>query len=318
MLAVLRMLGQAGPGATASPASASPAPASSPAATASPSPTGTSALISDIQVEVVSSSVWAGGGSPVILRLTGPDGPVGDLGATVSVQLTTTNRQALGAPVVATAVQPSGVAEVSYVAFLEIPSPGWWSVVATVRAAGVVGVGTGSISAQDPGGTARLGAPAPSVRTPTLADVAGLALAVTTDPAPDLRMSRVSTADALAQGKPFVLVIDSVRFRVTPICGKAVVLAKYLGDRWTEMTFIHLEPYRYTVVTDTAVLDGSLASPTLVPAADAWGIGASPWGAGSMPWIFIVDGRGVVRAKYQGIVGRADVDVLLTYLAAGH
>jgi hypothetical protein len=70
------------------------------------------------------------------------------------------------------------------------------------------------------------------------------------------------------------------------------------------------------VVTDTAVLEGSLGDPTLVPAADAWGIGASPWGAGSMPWIFIVDGHGIVRAKYQGIVGSADVDVLLTYLAA--
>ncbi len=318
MLATLRMLG---PGATAGPGS--PPASATPGVTAGPTPTATVAAgateapIGEVAVEVVSSSVWAGGASPVILRLTGPGGPIRDLGASVAVQLTTVDRVPVGSPVTATAVQPEGVADVSYVAVLDIPSPGWWSAVVTVDNAAVVGAGTGSISAQDPGGTAALGAPAPTARTPTLDDVAGVALAVTTDPLPDLRLSRTSTADALAAGEPFVLVIDSTRFRVTPICGKAIVLAKYLLDRWTDMTFIHLEPYKYSVVTDTAVLEGSLGDPTLVPAADAWGIGATPWGAGSMPWIFIVDGHGIVRAKYQGIVGSADVDVLLTYLAAG-
>jgi hypothetical protein len=33
-----------------------------------------------------------------------------------------------------------------------------------------------------------------------------------------------------------------------------------------------------------------------------------------MPWLFIVDGDGVVRAKYQGVMGTADVDVLLSLL----
>jgi hypothetical protein len=31
--------------------------------------------------------------------------------------------------------------------------------------------------------------------------------------------------------------------------------------------------------------------------------------------MFIVDGDGVVRAKYQGVVGSADVDVILSLLA---
>ena len=35
----------------------------------------------------------------------------------------------------------------------------------------------------------------------------------------------------------------------------------------------------------------------------------APWGVASMPWIFIVDGDGIVRAKYQGVMGTADVDV---------
>ena len=128
--------------------------------------------------------------------------------------------------------------------------------------------------------------------------------AVTTDPAPDLRLSGTSTVDALAAGQPFVLVVDSTRFRVSPACGRAIVMARYLLDRWRDVAFIHLEPYRYSVVADTAVLDGSLDAPTLTDPAAAWGIGGAPWGARSMPWVFVVDGHGIVRAKYQGVIGQ--------------
>ena len=157
-------------------------------------------------------------------------------------------------------------------------------------------------------------APAPAVHTPTLADAGGIARAVTTDPAPDLRLSTRSTTDALAEHKPFVLVVDSVRFRVSPACGRAVVMARYLADRWTGLDFIHLEPYRYAVVTDTAVLDGSIGAPTLTDPATAWGVGGDPWGPLSMPWIFVVDGNGIVRAKYQGVVGTEDVDVVVSLI----
>lgn len=301
------------PIATAGPATSTPGstPAPTPTPTASPS----GAPVADLKVEVVSSSVWAGGASPLILALSGPEGRLADLGASVSVQLTRAG-VSQGSSVAATPVRPEGLSDVSYVAFLDIPTTGWWDLRVTVVSGNAARTGWGSISAQDPGGTARLGVPAPTVRTPTLDDVGGRALAITTDPLPDLRLSTTSTADALAAGKPFVLVVDSVRFRVTPICGKAVLLAKYLLDRWTGMTFIHLEPYKYNVVTDTAVLDGSLGAPTIVPAAEAWGIASPPWGAGSMPWVFIVDSHGIVVAKYQGILGSADVDVLLTYLTA--
>jgi protein SCO1/2 len=317
MLAFLRTeLPTASAGAASSAGAAPSAAPSAPPASPAAGPTLSAAPVDDMAVDVVSSSVWAGGSTPVILALFTAEGRIADLAASVSVQLTTTDGSPQGAPVTATAVRPEGVAEVSYVAFLDIPTSGWWNVVVSAGSGGTTWAGFHSVSALDPGGTAALGGPAPAVRTPTLADVGGRPLAVTTDPIPDLRMYTTSTGDALAAGQPFVLVVDSVRFRVTPVCGKAVVLAKYLLDRWTGMTFIHLEPYKYDVVTDTAVLEGSLGAPTIVPAAEAWGVAAEPWGAGSMPWIFIVDGHGIVRAKYQGIVGSADVDVLLTYLAA--
>jgi hypothetical protein len=37
-----------------------------------------------------------------------------------------------------------------------------------------------------------------------------------------------------------------------------------------------------------------------------------------MPWVFVVDEKGVVRAKAEGVVGTDDVDVILAMLAARH
>ena len=292
------------------------APAASATPTAAATPTATPGPAARMLVEVVSSSVWAGGGSPVILALTGPAGRLAGLTDPVTVQLTTRDGVPVGGAVRAVAVQPRGVADVSYVATLDVPSPGWWSISVRLEAPSGALAGTTSVSVLDPGTTAALGRAAPGVRTPTLADVGNVALAVTTDPLPDLRLYQRSTTDALASGQPWMLVVDSARFKVSPACGKAIALAKFFLDRWPGDTFIHLEPYVYDVVTDTAVLRGSLAAPTLVPAADAWGVGGEPWGAGSMPWVFIVDRHGVVRAKYQGVVGTDEVDVMLALLAA--
>jgi len=293
----------------ATPPPATPTPAQPTVATSTPP-------AEALAIEVVSSSIWAGGASPVILALSGPTGRLDDVDARVTVQVTSNDGRAQGNPVEAIAVRPPGVERVSYVAFVDLASPEVWELAVTAESGGVALAGRSSIAALDPGATARLGGPAPDVRTPTLDDVGGVALRVTTDPVPDLRMSRTSTADALAAGEPFVLVVDSVRFKVTPACGKALGLAKYLQDRWPEASFIHLEPYAYDVVTDSAVLQGSLAAPVLVPAADAWGTGAAPWGAGSMPWVFIVDGDGTVVAKYQGVIGSDDIDVIVSMLAA--
>jgi hypothetical protein len=218
--------------------------------------------------------------------------------------------------VAAVAVRPPGETRVFHVARLDIPRAGTWSLEVTAT----IGTGThrGSVglTALDPGTTPRAGSQAPAAHTPTLADVGGNARAVTTDPNPDLRLSRQSTTDALAAHTPFVLVIDSPRFRVSPACGKAVIMARYLADRWPGVAFIHLEPYAYTIVTDAPVLSGDLADPPLTAVSDAWGIGGAPWGARSMPWAFVVDRNGVVLAKYQGLMGTDDVDVILALLAA--
>jgi protein SCO1/2 len=282
--------------------------------TAAPSIPPTATPAEALAVEVVSSSVWARVPGPIILSLSASGARVADPQLRPTVQLVTSSGDPAGTPVDAIAVQPPGVDRVFYVAAPIIPAPGAWRLEVTAGPA----VGSAAITALDPGTTPLIGTAAPTVPTPTLADAGGLALAVTTDPAPDLRLSRTSTADALAAHRPFVLIVDSTRFRVTQVCGRAIVMARYLLDRWHDVAFVHLEPFRYSVIANTAVLDGTLSDPVLTGPADAWGTGGQPWGPLSMPWAFVVDGSGIVRATYQGLMGTDDIDVILALIAAGH
>jgi protein SCO1 len=289
------------------------APAASPSpATPSAPPAGSPAAGGALVPLVVSSSVWSGGDSPVILRVA--DGAGTPLDGTTRIRarvVSATDGTTPGDEVEAVAVRPPGEDEVSYVASLDFPAPGTWRIELTAEDGA-----TGSVPANalDPGATTPIGAPAPDVRTPTLADVGGLVIAVTTQPQPDLRLSRTSTADARAAGRPYVLVVDSSRFKVSPACGRALTMVRYLLDRWTEVPFIHLEPFEYAIISNEPVLSGDLTDPPLRDQARAFGLGEGPWPATEMPWVFVVDGDGIVRAKYTGIVGSADVDVILSVI----
>src|SRR5206468_11392459 len=61
----------------------------------------------------------------------------------------------------------------------------------------------------------------------------------------DPRLYQLSTADARAAHRPYVIVIDSARFKVSPACGRALSMIRYLIDRWPDVTFIHREPFPY-------------------------------------------------------------------------
>ena len=76
----------------------------------------------------------------------------------------------LNGKTIAFLVAPEGIEQVSYVATLDIPTPGAWQLdVRTDRASGTL-----ALSALDPGGTAPLGAAVPTAATLTAADVDSL------------------------------------------------------------------------------------------------------------------------------------------------
>ena len=291
---------------SAAPATADPGASS----TTSPAPAGTGAP-GGLAVQVISSAVWAGGPDPVILTVG--DGTGALLGGSIPIDVTVTGAggAAAGPAVRAVAVQPWGEQVVYQVATVTIPSPGSWRLVLHSSDGRT---GSVAVTALDQGTSAPLGVPAPNVHTPTLADVGGVVRAVTTQPDPDLRLSQTSTSDARAAGTPYVLIVDSARFRVSPFCGRALVMVRYLLDRWPNIVFIHLEPFQYQVVTDEPVLSGDISNPQLNQWARAFGLGDAVWPSTQMPWAFVVDGQGIVRAKYEGIIGSTDVDVIISLI----
>jgi hypothetical protein len=306
--------------ASAAPSGAAPAtngPASPPPATSAPAseaPGASPAPGSTVLLpEVISSSIWAGTGTPVILRAVDSSGTKLDGSASMTVQLASFDGRPQGPVVAAATVVPEGERQANFVASIDIPAPGAWRLLVSAGGA----TGDIAIQALDQGASARIGGPAPDIDTPTLDDVGGVVRAVTTQPNPDLRLSQTSTADARAMGKPYVIVIDSARFKVSPACGRALTMIRYLLDRWADqVVFIHLEPFEYTIVTEEPVLSGSLTDPPMNRYSLAFGLGDATWPGTEMPWIFVVDGNGTVRAKYKGIVGSADVDVILSQIKA--
>jgi protein SCO1/2 len=305
--AALKALLAEAPVASGAPATASPS-ASAPSGAPSAAP---SAALGALTVKLVSSGAWAGGPDPLILTVGDGTGALLDGTVPVDVTVTGAGGAAAGPAVRAVAVKPWGETVVYYVATVTMPSPGEWRL--ELRAADGR-TGSVAVDAQDQGTSAALGAPAPDIHTPTLADVGGVVRAVTTQPNPDLRLSQTSTSDARAAGKPYVIVIDSARFKVSPLCGRALVMVRYLLDRWPDVAFIHLEPFEYQVITEEPVLSGTIANPPLNQWARAFGLGDTVWPAVKMPWAFVVDGQGIVRAKYQGIIGSSDVDIIISLM----
>jgi protein SCO1/2 len=295
----------------AAPPSAPAAAPASPATSAPASPATLGGPAGPLHVTVSSTSVWAGGGTPVAMTIADDRGTTLDGTSPVVARVIDAAGHQVGGDAPAIAIRPTGETGVSFVATVDLPSPGPWRVdlVAADGAAGSV-----TLNALDPGRTAALGAPAPDIHTPTLADVGGTLLAVSTLPHADSRFYEASTSDARAAGRPYVLVIDSARFKVTQVCGSALAMAFYLLDRWPDVSFVHLEPFEYRIVTGEPVLDGDISDPPLGPNARAFGLGEDPWPATNMPWVFVVDGNGIVRAKYNGIVGSRDVDLILSLI----
>ena len=213
-------LAQIGPD-SASAASAQPSVVSVPA---------TASSVDELDVQVVSSSVWAGGHSPLILTISDEAGRIDDPTASVSLQQLGPGGQVSSAGVDATPVTPPGETKVFYIADIDVASSGPTTFAVVARTTGKLLAGSVTVNVLDPGSTSPIGGPAPAFHTPTLADVGGDPTTISTDPQPDSRLYTTSTTDALARHVPFVLVIDSYRFRVTSACGKALGMATYLLD----------------------------------------------------------------------------------------
>ena len=144
------------------------------------------------------------------------------------------------------------------------------------------GAGEDVVAVVDPANS-KLPAPgveAIAVSTPTVADPLGYERVCSDDPA--CSMHDVSLAQALAEGRPVMLMFATPAYCATTACGPSVsVLQEVKASRdWGDTAFIHVEIYR--------------------DAGQTIGDPVTAWRLPSEPWLFTVGADGVIANRADG------------------
>lgn len=143
-----------------------------------------------------------------------------------------------------------------------------------------------------------VGDDAPPSRQATIANVSSIEEIDSSSPVRPA-MHDVTVADAITAGRPAVVAFATPAFCTSRLCAPVMdtvmdpLYAEYSGDA----AFIHIEPY---VLRD--LRNGFVENP--VPAANEWRIH-------SEPWIFVIDRRGKVAAKFEGVIALDEVEMAL-------
>ena len=145
----------------------------------------------------------------------------------------------------------------------------------------------------------------PASATKTLA--AGLELEeLTTAYAPDAELYRLSVADALASGRPSVIVFATPAFCTSPTCGPQVDTVSELRAAHPDAAnYIHIELY-----DNPQEIQGDLSRARLVPAATEWGFTQLP-GWTNESWVFVLDRNGVIRHRFEGFATLGELTTAL-------
>ncbi len=189
-----------------------------------------------------------------------------------------------------------------YVAYVDFPQAGEWGVeVDVARQDAAPEAARVRFDVQEKGATVQVGERAPSVKTPTLADVDGDPKRLSTDQSPDPTLYETSVKDAIDAHRPFVLVFATPAFCQSRVCGPTLDLVKKVKAEEPGVTFINVEPYALTWKDGSLqpVLDAN-GQLTPVPSVEAYGLLVEPW-------IFVVDRDGIVRGSFEAVVSEKEL-----------
>ncbi len=162
----------------------------------------------------------------------------------------------------------------------------------------------------DPSGPViAVGAQAPAVRTPVLADVGGDVHQISSDPNPNPDFYKLSVDQALAQHLPFVLVFATPAFCQSGQCGPTLDTVK-AAVKARAITTINVEPYQLQYANGRLqpVLDNGNFVP--VKATDAYGLQTEPF-------IFVIDGKGTIVDEFEAVVAPQELDAAIVKAMAG-
>lgn len=185
-----------------------------------------------------------------------------------------------------------------YVAQIPFARPGAWGLeVLATPGNGSPEVSRFTVKVRKAPRTPALGTPAPRSHNLIASDVSDLRHIDSSDP-PDPRLHQVRIVDAIAQGKPQVIVFATPKFCTSRVCGPVVDVVRLLlptyGDR---VVFTHQEIWQ------------DFATQRVSPTVEEWRLY-------SEPWIFVVDGQGIIRAKFEGLTTAREIATALLQMLA--
>ncbi|HEX7166680.1 MAG TPA: hypothetical protein VF230_06845 [Acidimicrobiales bacterium] len=154
------------------------------------------------------------------------------------------------------------------------------------------------------------GSPAPRTANPTIASAGAESPVVDSragpgKPVPDAELHSSTVAEALAAGRPVVVVVSTPVYCVSRFCGpitdRVASLAKMHGDR---AAFVHIEVWE------------NFEDKIVNPAALEW---IRPKGGGDIqePWVYLVGGDGIVKERFDNIASDQQLTEAVDRLVGG-
>jgi hypothetical protein len=180
-----------------------------------------------------------------------------------------------------------------YVTQLNFNRPGLWGLeISASEKGGLSAVARTTVTVLDAPHTPAVGSPAPRSHNLIASDVKNLR-EIDTSLSPDPRLHRVRIADAIAQGKPQLVVFATPQFCTSRMCGPVVDIVRQLLPKYANrVAFTHQEIWR------------DFASKKVFETVEEWRLR-------SEPWIFVVDGQGIIHAKFEGLVTVRELEAAL-------
>lgn len=211
----------------------------------------------------------------------------------------------------------------AYVAYVDFDSPGKWG----VDVSGSVGstkldAQTVFFQVRERSESPSVGDPAPPSVQTLLQDVGGDISQIDTSDPPDPAMHQMTIAAALQSGRPTVVVFATPAFCVSQLCGPTKGLVDDLYARYKGLAnFIHIEPY---FLKEAREGKGLCPVPIMnldyaanpqpgcpqIPASEL-PPREQTWNLSTEPWVFIIDAKGRIAAKFEGIVSGPELEEAL-------
>ena len=194
---------------------------------------------------------------------------------------------------------PSGAAGV-YAVNVTFGQDGPWGVVAHLPAqSGTTGIAQTGFFVKPESSAPGIGQPVPASRSRTVREVPDLKM-LTSSAIPDPDLYQLTIAEAVASGIPTVVTFGTPAFCETATCGPQVEVVSRLKDQQKgEANFIHVEVY-----DNPQEMLGDISRGRLSPLMDEWGLATEPF-------TFVLDGNGLVVARFEGFVTEDELGTAL-------